>query len=413
MPMIPSITAPTDNTSTGPLAPYISIIGNRIWLCGGSDDKIWWSGSGAYLGYFSTSYDGSWIILQKGGRYHPVGMEDYRDGKGTPFATIWRRSADGLGDVWQIGLDTQTIGDVSFTVPNAYKLPGSRGTNAPFGIVNVLNDYIYPNSQAFYNLGSRAQYLNLLSTDEVSSNIRPTLKNINQSAASKIAGVYHDGKLFMSYPTGTSTSNNMTLIYDTEKKLKPWIPEAFTVGFERFFQYTDTLGTRHLLGWKTGDDKFTQISADILGDYGTGYEHILTTGLNSVDDKNRFGWMQVEEAEVEFSNPTGSINIELAGTDRSRGFRTQKTKTLTIQSDINLGYDTFAYGSTAYDDLSAVATPFSESSVKRYFRIGKELNNYQYRLTSSSKNTTYSALRTLQINGTPTRTGKPRQWKLS
>lgn len=412
-PILSTVTAPTDNTTTGPIGNKISVIGNRIWICGTSDDKIWWSGSGSYLGYFSTSYDGSWIILQKGGQYHPVVAEDYRDGKGTPYATIWRRSADGLGDVWQIGLDTQTIGSVSFTVPNAYKLPGSRGTNAPFGVVNVLNDYIYPNSQGFYNLGSRAQFLNLLSTDEVSSNIRQTLRSINQAASDLIAGTYYDGKLFMSAPFNSSTTNNQTIIYDTEKRQKPWIPEAFTIGFERFFAYTDTTGSRHLLAWKNGDDTFSEISPDIIGDYGVAFEFSLTSGLNSVNPKNRFDWMSVEQVDIEFSDATGEINIELAGTDRSHGFRTIKAKSFSIDSEVNLGYDSFTPEADSYDDLSVTAVPTSESSVKRYFRVGKELNNYQFHITTTTKDATFSALRTLQIQGTLTQGDPPRQWKIA
>lgn len=410
-PIVTTVTAPTDNTTIGPLGNKISVVGNRIWICGTSDDKIWWSGSGSYLGYFSTSYDGSWIILQKGSQYHPVDVEDYRDGKGTPFATVWRRSTDGIGDVWQIGLDTQTFGDVSFTVPNAYKLPGSRGTNAPYGIVNVLNDYIYPNSQAFYNLGSRAQFLNLLSTDEVSSNIRPTVKRINNAASDKIAGIYYDGKMFQSVPYDSSTTNNYTLIYDTEKKQKPWIPEAFTIGFERFFAYTDSAGARHLLAWKAGDSRFSEISSEILGDYGQPFETELVTGLLSVNPKNRFDWMVVDSAEVEFSQPTGNINIELAGTDRSKGFRTQKTKTMVIDSTVNLGYDFTLYDSSAYDDLTITTAPFSETSEKRYFTVQKELNNYQFRVTTDAKTSTYIT-RTLQINGTLSQGGAPRQWRL-
>lgn len=404
-----SVLAPTDNTTQGPKVQRLEQIGSRLW---GVDDydnpwRVWFSGSGAYAGYFSSAYDGGYIDLMKGSQYRPVRVVDYRDGKGTPYATVWCKSPDGRGCIWQISLEVLTIGEVSITVPNAFRLPGSRGTDAPESVVNVLNDYHFFNSQAFYNLGARANLLNLLSTDESSANIRPSVKQVSSVYASGIASIYYDAKIYWSVPIGSS-SNNYTIIYDTERKA--WLPEAFTIGFERFFQYVDTTGARKLLAWKTGHTKLTEISDAYNGDYGAAFSTSLVTGLYPVD-KNRFGFMRVAEAEIEFSQPTGTINIELIGIERSQGYSSLNTETITSALS-STGWSTFLWSTTAWSDTSTAIDTFSESSIKRYFRVQKELNAYQWRITTNNTDSDY-LLRTLQLNGRPTKASKPRSWRLT
>jgi hypothetical protein len=404
----PVVTAPTGNTTQGPLVAELVNVGSRQYGIRDSNNRyrIWFTGAGTYAGSFSSAYDGGYLDWQTGGKYIPVQVADYRDGKGTPLATVWCKSADGQGCVLQMSLDTLTIADISITVPSAYKLPGSRGTSAPGSVVNVLNDYMFYNSQAFYNLGSRAQFLNLLSTDEASANIRPTVKQISTAYESNICSVYFDAKVYFSVPYGSST-NNYTAVFDTERKA--WLPKAFTLGFKKFLRYTDTAGVQHLLALKPGDTQLSEISNSIQGDYGVAFSTSLLTGLYPTT-KNRFEFQFTEEAEIEFSNPQGSINIELLGIERTRGYSTTGSETVT-STLTTTGWDTFLWDTTAWDDTSTAVDTFSESSVKRYFLVQRELNAVQWHITTSTLDADY-VLRTLQTWGTETQGGKPRQWRL-
>lgn len=405
---VPSTLAPTDNTTQGPKVEELVNVGSRQFGVRDSDNRyrIWFTGAGNYAGAFSSAYDGGYLDWQEGGKLIPVKVADYRDGKGTPLATIWCTSADGQGGVIQMTLDTLTIGDISITVPSAYLLPGSRGTPSPGSVVNVLNDYMFYNSQAFYNLGSRAQFLNLLSTDEASANIRPTVKQITTAGESMIASVYFDAKVYFSVPYGSSENNN-TAIYDTERRA--WLPYAFTLGFKKFLRYTTTDGSQKLLALKPGDNRLSEISPNIRGDYGQAFTSILMTGLYPVT-KNRFEFQWTEQAEMEFSNPTGEIGIELIGIERSRGFTSQGTASI-VSSLSTTGWDTFLWDTTLWDDTSTAIDTFSESSVKRYFRVGRELNAVQWRVTTNTVDAAY-VLRTLQTWGTETEAGLPRIWRL-
>lgn len=404
-----AVVAPDSNTTQGPRAADMAMIGTRLYATADRDFpyRVWISGAGRFVGQFSSAYDATYIDLQKGGQFKPVKVEDYRDGKGTPLATVWCKSKDGRGCIWQGSLDSLTVGTITFPVPNFYRLPGSRGTDAPDSVVNVLNDYMYYNSQAFYNLGSRAQFLNLLSTDESSANIRPDIQRIRQSASSKICAHFQDAKVYFSVPVG-SDENSRTIIFDTERKA--WLPNGFTVGFQRFFNYTDTSGNHHLLCWKPGDFRLSEISRDIQGDYGVPFKTSLITGLMHINPKNRFEFLWCEEGEIEFAQPSGEITIELSGITRGEGFRKLDSRTIkpgaTKRSWTLAGWTTHRWTDTTVSAIS-----YSEPSTKRYFNVQEDINAYQYRVTTYSLLADY-ILRTLQINGTATATGKPREWEL-
>lgn len=408
---IPNITQPLDNTTQGPLVEELGNVGTRMYGVRDTQNpyRIWWTGEGSYAGAFSGAYDGGYIDWQPGGKYRPIKVEDYRNGQGTPLATIWCSSADGLGSILQLSLNEETVGNLTVTVPDIFQLPGSRGTPAPGSVINVLNDYMFYNSQAFYNLGSRAQFLNLLSTDESSANIRPTVRTISVAGQAGIASVFYLDKVYFSVPYGGATSNTATIIYDTERKC--WFPMAFTIGFQKFVHYTTTGNALSLLAVKAGDNQLTRIDQSIQGDYGQPFQTTLQTGLYP-SLKDRFGFQWTQEGEFEFSNPQGTINVELLGIERTNGFssqvKVQLTQTATI---VGAGWNTFAWNTTPWNFVPAVPTAYSESSIKRYFVVDEELNAIQWSITTDSLNAQY-ILRTLQTWGTDTQAGQPEQWLL-
>lgn len=407
----PNTTAPLTNTTGGPRVRELVAIGSRLW---GVEDRdypyrAWWTGSGPFVGYFSDSYDGGYIDLQPGSQFFPVQVVDYRDGKGDSLSTVFCNSADTRGCVWQISLAATTLLNTQFTEPTANKLAGSRGTPAPNSVVSVLNDFMFFNYQAIYDLGSRVSLFNLLSSDEYSANIRPTLvNNINPSSISGVAAYYYLAKVFISVPYNSNV-NNAVIVYDTERKC--FLPEAYTIGMERLFQYTDTQGLNHLLFWKPGDFGFSETSASITGDYGAAFDTSLLTGLIPTQ-KDRFGFLYLDQAEVEFAQPVGNIYLELLGIDRFNGYVSQLTATVTPEVNTStVAWSTFPWSTTPWDHVSSVSESYAEESAKRYFIASCELNAYQWHVTTSSPNSAY-VLRTLQIQGAATNAGPPQSWHI-
>ena len=268
---------------------------------------------------------------------------------------------------------------------------------------------MFYNSQAFYNLGSRAQFLNLLSTDEASGNIRPSIKQINTAGEKNIASAYIDAKVLFSVPYGT-VENNATAVYDTEQKC--WLPNAFTIGFKKFLKYTDGQRNHRLLALKAGDNQLSEISSAFQGDYGVPFRTDLTTGLYPINPKNRFDFQFTEEMEYEFSHPQGSINVELLGIERNKGFGSIKIKTLQVDSVTTTdGWDTKQWDTVGWDNASTIPTIISESSIKRYNSVQKELNAVQWHVSTQSIDAKY-VLRTLQSWGTNTQGGHPPSWRI-
>lgn len=410
--VVPSTLAPTGNTTQGPKVARLRNVGVRQYGVGDPDNRhrIWFTGAGNSSGSFSSAYDGGYIDWQPGGKYFPIDVEDYRSGKGDPIATVWCDSADGQGCILQMSLDTLTIGDVNITLPSIYQLPGSRGTPAPGSVINVLNDYFFYNSLGIYNLGSRAQFLNILSTDEASANIRPDFRRVQRSAESGIASAYFEANVYFSLPIGSST-NSQTMIYNTE--MQAWVPEAFDIGFKKFLRYTDQSKGQHLLALKPGDNRLSEISTGIQGDYGQPFNTSFTTGLIQTTP-NRWEFQFVEEAEMEFSNPQSKIYIELVGIDRARGLRPIKTVTLDVSSSVtNHGWDIYSWDSREWDDVTIVPETFSESSVKRYMTVQRELNAVQWHIYTSDSADARYVIRALQTWGTPTAAGHPPNWRIN
>lgn len=408
---VTSTTAPNDSTASGPKVKILQNVGNRMYGVQDVDHayRIWFSSGSEPYGAFTTGAGGGWLEWQPGGKFKPTQVADYRDGKGTPVASIWCKSADGQGCLIQMTLDEMTVGDVVITVPSAFKLPGSRGTTAPRSVVNVLNDYFFYNSQAIYNIGTRAQILNILSTDEFSANIRPTVRSINTAAEADICAVYYDAKVFFSVPIDSST-NNYTMIFDTERKA--WIPKAFTIGFNKFLKYTDTSGNQHLLAYKPGDKRLSRIANDIDGDYGVPFVVTILTALIPVN-RNRAEFQFLEQAEIELSRAQGDITVELLGFDRSKGFTSLKAVAVKLASGLSpYGWDSALWDTALWDDTTLVKKPFSESSIWRYFTIQKEVRAIQWKIKATSIDA-YFILRTLQTSGTETQGGHPRQERLT
>lgn len=199
----PYIEIPDANTTGAPKFRQMELSTDRIW---GTDDPtnmyaVYFSGTGASLGTFSDFYGGGAIYLEPGGRDTPKAVVHYRTGKGDSVVTVICSSPEGKGSIWQVSLISATVGDVSFTVPSAVKIVGSIGTNAPLSVVKVKNDIAFFNKKGFTSLGSKANLLNILATDELSVNIRTSVRSLVPSLVNKVAGYYHDGKIYWSVPT--------------------------------------------------------------------------------------------------------------------------------------------------------------------------------------------------------------------
>lgn len=400
------VTAPAGDTTTGPKFAQMELSGNRLWatLDPNNAFRVYWSGAGSDIGTFSEFTGGGYIDLEKGGRERPTAVVHYRDGKGGAFATVFTSDNEGNGSTWQISLDTVTVGNVSFAVPTAIKIVGSIGSNAPLSVVKVRNDIQFFNTRGWYSLRSKAQMLNLLSTDEISGNIRPDIEGMTGTAINNVCAYFYKAKVFCSMPYGSST-NNTIYVNDTERLnwSGPW-----TFGVERFFEYTDSDGVNHLLAVPIDGQRLIEISDAIEGDLGVAFETKYVSGLYPVDaDRNAFA--KIRYVYFEFNNPVGDINITVLGTEKKKGYSNLKSVTI-LDTVSNAGYDTQQFSSAPFSDTSITPTTFAQASVKKRIRVNKLLNNIQFVITTDLTSSQY-ALLNIQAKGFIIPTGDPQRWK--
>lgn len=401
------IEVPDDNTTGAPKFTHMWLSGNRLWATGDPDNKfrVYFSGVGQFLGFFSDYYGGGWVDLEKGGRHEPVAGVHYHNGQGVGRSTILASTPEGIGSIWQVTLGDATIGDETFVVPSAAKIVGSIGTSAPRSVVQAENNVFFLNKRGIFALGPEAQYWGILRTNELSVRIRPYLTALNDAALDGACGYYIDGKVFFSVPT-TSSGNDRIIYYDLERKV--WI-EDWSTGVTQFGEFTDENGKTHFLGGTNDDGYLVEFDETFEGDLGTAFSTTYLSARRAVsDDWSKYA--KIKKARIRLSQPRGTINFEVRGTEKRAGLKSLKTASITPDfSQTGMGWDKM--GTVQLGDTNGTPQTFSQDALQRYVVINKRLRDIQFRITTSGLSDNYTLLG-LQARGFPIETRPPTTEKL-
>lgn len=405
----PYVEPPLQNTTSAPKFKSMCVSGNRIWATNDPNDmyKVYFSGTGQYIGNFSDFYGGGWINLEKGGREMPQKVVHYQSGQGVGRATVLCKTPDGQGAVWQIDISTATVGDTSFSVPSAQKVVGSFGTESILGTVATANDIAFPNRRGWFSLGPEKQFYGILRTNERSSLIRPYWRSLISSKISGIAAYFYDAKIFISVPT-TSTGNDKTIIYDTERG--NWAVD-WTVGAKQFLEYTDTNGNSHFLHIPTSGTRLIEMNENTMGDLGAGFNQSYISPLIPVS-KRKTDILDLKEAILEVSRPKGVIKFQVLGIGKDNSFTTLATKTITnFGANTGVGSDlvndfhptstqSFTSGGSGAWAITFEEAPstYTQATTKAAIRKRAKIYAIQFKVYSTSNETDYTIL-SLQAKG--------------
>jgi hypothetical protein len=398
---------PLTNTTTAPKFKSMCVSGNRIWATNDPNNKyvVYYSGTGQDIGHFSAFYGGGWIGLERGGRETPISIKHYQSGTGDGRATVLCKTPEGRGAVWQISLESITVGSTTFTVPSAIKVVGSFGTESLLGVVQTTNDIMFPNRRGWFNLGPKQNYYGILRTDELSAKIRPYWTSLNGSKIPDICAYYYDAKVFISVPTN-STGNTRIIILDTERG--NWNVE-WTIGAKQFLEYTTSGGVTKLLYVPLTGNKLIEVSSSIQGDLGVAFSTDYTSGRYPLE-KQWKDFLRVSKVFLKLGSPRGVINFEVSGTQKGGGFRSIVSKTITPgYSYTGLGWDVL--GEIELGDTSGTTDLYTDSSDIRYTRIRKKVRDVQFRITTSTIDS-YYILQGITTEAYKTTTQPPRAWKI-
>lgn len=403
----PFVVVPDADTTGAPAFSMISMSGSRIWGVAPNQYpyRVFFSGTGQYLGYFADAYGGGWVDLDKGGKETVQFVDHYRTGKGDSAATVFCKTPEGTGSIWQITLEPYPIGESVIIVPSPQKIVGSIGTDAPGAVVKAMDSMIFPNKRGVFTLGNKAQVTNVLSTEEISSNIRPSFRSLYLPRVGQMAGYWYDGKILLSAPEGDG-GNDMTFLNDTERKNWNW---KWTIGFKQFLEYTDGNGRTKFLGVQDGKAQLVEISENIMGDLGQPFKTSLITGLFPINEQDPTMFAKVDEVEITLGRPKGTIFVEVLGIEKKRGFSSLKTRMIGDTLQVN-EFWTGDLGEITLKDEEDAPKTYSQAMVKKVFKIGKLLNSIQFHIYSDSADMDYTLIQ-IYARGTITPTSVPSTWK--
>jgi hypothetical protein len=345
--------------------------GNKIW--GTEPDnpyRVYFSGSGVYLGNFSPAYGGGWIDLEKGGKNTVAAVVDFQND-----CYVLCESDEGRGAIWKVALESQTIGSTSFTVPIPTKIIGAVGTQASRSVVLVENDVLFLNNRQVGVLGNEPGVLNVLRTNEISVKVRPYIQSLNGGSIGKACAYYYDAKVFFSVPT-TSGDPNRILIFDREQMA--WVKD-WSTGVTQFGEYTDSDNVTHFLG--SLEDKLVEISAAHEGDDGVAFQcKYVSPRLAVAKDWRQYA--KIKKAWVRLRSVVGSINFTFSGTGKDEAFSAEASGTITPgTSDTGMGWD--LVGNFQVGTTSGVPTGFAVESLLRYLVVNKLLRDIQFTVSTS------------------------------
>lgn len=401
------IIPPLSNTTAAPKFKSMVVSGNRIWATNDPNNlyMVYFSGTGVDIGTFSDFYGGGWINLEKGGREMPTTVVHYQTGTGSGILTVLCRTPEGRGAIWQISIESLTVGDTVFAVPSAIKIVGSFGTDSIGGVVATNNDILFPNRRGMYSLGTEKNYYGILRTNELTVRIRPYWNSLIGSLIPNICSYFYDAKVIISVPTD-ATGNTRMVIYDTERL--NWTVE-WTIGAKQFLEYTDTSKNNHLLYVPVSGTQLIELSENISGDLGVAFSTDYTSGRMPLQ-KLWKDFIKVNKVYLKLGNPRGTISFEVSGTEKNNPFSSLSTATITsVVSNTGIGFDLM--GNVKMGDTLGTPSTFSDSATPYYLKIRKKLRDIQLRLTTTGYDADYT-LQGFIIEGNAIKVKAPSGWAL-
>lgn len=398
--------APDDNITGAPKVASMELSGSRMWATKDVDNpwRVYGTGTSQYLGYFSPFYGGFWADLERGGKYYPIAVVHYRTGRGDPIATVLCSSADGSGTIFQIELQNITIGDVSITVPVAYKLVGSVGSDAVGSIVKFGDNIAFLNKKGAYFLRNKEQMFNVLSTDDMTAPFRNMFESLNGASIHKAIGYYWAPRLMFSVPIGDE--NDLTFVWDDERRNWTW---AWNIGFRQIMEYTDTGGVTHLLAVRNSDSQVIEISSNVLSDLGQSMFCQYVSPLIPIDASDHRVQARVRETIFEMGEVRGSVNAAVLGRTRKADIAAVGGKTISSTYS-NSGVGDNLWSDMLFSDTGDLPKTFSSSSVKKVIRPRKRLYAIKYRVTSNGVGNDWR-LYSIQSHGSYVFKKSPSQWR--
>lgn len=388
-PMVSTRLAPAGNSTEGPITSSGANVAGQIVMIGDKDNpyRAWFGGTGEDATDFSPFNGGGWIDINLGSKDLPARVVSFRDGKGTPMATVLLKGTNGSGKLVHMTLETQTLADVIITYMAVYEANGQDGTDSPDGVILYKDSLWYPSRDGFKTTGTKPSVQNILSTNNVSDSIERDVAKLNQSSMAMASGIAYEGRLYWALPVGTSR-NNQIWVLDLARGGQWMLP--WRINADQLLLYSGSDGVTHFLALV--DNQIVEFTrARATQDNGNGFPTKVGSGYLKVSDSG-MEWMYVIDVTFVLINPQGQIELNVRGKTEDAAVAQIGAKSFVRQTqyagwgEINNGSDT-GWGvplsaNSGWGEINTVPSTYGSSRVVRTVEIGEVVNYLQWELIS-------------------------------
>lgn len=257
--------------------------------------------------------------------------------------------------VWQLNFD-------SSGVPTVQQVSGTIGAVSHKSIDGVDNDVFFLSRNGYYKLGSQANYVNEIRTNELSARIHPVIDAITPANLPKTASLFSGYIFRSSISSGGTTTNNKTITYD--KRYDAW---SILSGenANAYTEFIDSNNIKHL--YYAADDEAQVYEID------TGYsDNGVAVNSYWVSKAYDFGdfsaYKQFIDVDLEFRQISGTVTLT---------FITDGEQVIKTSSISNISNTDFTWGaSDGFGDYQFGGEPSTTMTTS----TGSATQNVPYRI---------------------------------
>lgn len=366
---------PTADTTSGPQAKYIIRFEDRLILAGidGEPTKVFISGRVPNHERFDASSGGGYVYVDPDTGDNITGLGVWR-GKIVVFKE---------NTVWQVALNTVSIGNFSLLVPSYQLITASQGCASHRTIAPVNNDLFFANGKGIFVLGQQPGVSGeQLWSNELSAKVKPFFDSLTATDINNACAIYFDHKYIISFP-----DSKKAVIFDRERGafMGPW---TTSFGINKFERYIDSSGVEHLLAIDSTDGYVTEFSKSLTDDKGSAFQTLLKTRKEDFGDWTIF--KTINELYTSFRNVYGNVAVNVYLEERSGLTFTAKSFNVTSQQSTS-GWGVDQIGTVQWGETNVDASASSEDILRKAL-LYKTARTMQIEVITNAKADNYELL---------------------
>jgi hypothetical protein len=214
-------TAPTSNTTDGPIAKHIVNLDGRPFIYGIKDDDyaVLIGGNTGHALDFGEQNGGYKLVLNEGSNYYPKSIVGFRNGQGIPSVTVMFSNTEGLSKQSIVEQSTVSLGTFSAVVwTSTEQNYGAAGVASPYGTVNYRGLLTMFTTDGITAMDTSANAQNVLTVTRISDPVVDEISSIRGSLLGQVVGTAWSNQIIYSVPARGFVDNNLLLFYDVTRK---------------------------------------------------------------------------------------------------------------------------------------------------------------------------------------------------